>query len=112
MRKQVEFSDSTYLDLIGRFEISRYVRLAIDERLERVRGALSVIRYGDGRTDEEICQLISAADMPARIAETESDLPTLRAEVRAALYLLAAEGESTGLDPAALIAALDSGRGA
>lgn len=99
----------SYLDLVARGTRAGYIRLAVDERLERVRAGLALLRLA--RSDEEIVYLIEAADLPsARIAET--GLLELRPDERSAVERLWAESEASGLGGERLLAALDSGRGA
>ena len=106
-RTSVDVSGESYLDLLARGCRSGYLRLAVNERLVSVRAAIAALRKSRG--DEEIASLLEDASVPAaRMCDT--GLVQLGDLEMRAIELLWAEEEATGLDGAALLEALDSGR--
>lgn len=108
IKRTILSSKPSYLDALPHGIQSSYLRAVVDAHLVEVRAALALLRRG--RTREEVIDLLKDGALPAaRIHET--GLVALRPDEREALAALAWEEEATGLDPAALLAALDGGAG-
>lgn len=103
----VKISEESYFDLLSVGSRSGYIRLAANERLARVRAALSLLRTS--RNSEEILELLADGDTPSAMF-SETELVTLRPSLMKAISLLWAEGEATGLEGHALLDAIEGGR--
>jgi len=101
VRPRVYVTAGGYIDSLGRGRASSYLRMAVDEHLSDMRRRLAMV--AQGRTDDEIVELIAAADLPLHRARRETDYCTLSAAQQDALADLAAEVEATGLDPAKVL---------
>ena len=114
-RTSVEISKNSYLDMLARGSRAGYIRLAVNERLARVRRALATLR--EQRDDDEIIYLLEVAEQPwaraysSRIDGDEIALLTLSIDEQHALATLYIEADATGATNAReLLATLDSDR--
>jgi protein-tyrosine-phosphatase len=105
-RRTVEFSPGSYLDRVGHGLRGAYVRSAIDRWLEELSSGVRLLQQG--RTLEEIAELVRAGDLPAS-QFMAGPLATLSTPEFDAVVALCEECKLTGMEPGEVLAELVAG---
>jgi len=112
MRRQIEFSDRGAVDSVARYQLSWFVRWAVDQELSRARARLALLRQRHPELDVILELLLAAADLPAREVSISGLLALVTAAELESLQGLWSFAEAAGLAPGTLVDLLDSGAGA
>ena len=111
MRRQIEFSDRGAVDSVARYQLSWFVRWAVDQELSRARARLALLRQRHPEAGT-ILELLAAADLPARKVSASGLLALVTGAELESLQGLWSFAEAAGLAPGTLVDLLDSGAGA